>query len=111
MTRSVRASQTIKSNTLKKTAMQVAVVALMATAAAGCNRGIKPEVNDPVKLVQIAQPISVLQPVFSVNAGKNASKKRMAIQLSFHDGELVENVVWPREFRNSHLVWPIWRKP
>ena len=43
--------------------------------------------------------------------GKNVGKKRMAIQLSFHDGELIENVVWPREFSNSHLVWPIWRTP
>ncbi|WP_025643722.1 MULTISPECIES: outer membrane protein assembly factor BamB [unclassified Psychrobacter] len=90
MTRSVRASQTIKSNTLKKTAMQVAVVALMATAAAGCNRGIKPEVNDPVKLVQIAQPISVLQPVFSINAGKNASKKDpLDLQVGYENGQMV----------------------
>ena len=90
MTRSVRASQTIKSNTLKKTAMQVAVVALMATAAAGCNRGIKPEVNDAVKLVQIAQPISVLQPVFSVNAGKNASKKDpLDLQVGYENGQMV----------------------
>ncbi|MGM8885607.1 outer membrane protein assembly factor BamB [Psychrobacter sp. 1U2] len=90
MTRSVRASQTIKSNTLKKTAMQVAVVALMATAAVGCNRGIKPVVNDPVKLVQIAQPISVLQPVFSVDAGKNASKKDpLDLQVGYENGQMV----------------------
>ncbi|MGM8872065.1 outer membrane protein assembly factor BamB [Psychrobacter sp. 2Y5] len=90
MTRSVRASQTIKSSTLKKTAMQMAVVALMATAAVGCNRGIKPVVNDPVKLVQIAQPISVLQPVFSVDAGKNASKKDpLDLQVGYENGQIV----------------------
>lgn len=90
MTRSVGASQTIKSNTLKKTAMQVAVVALMATAAVGCNRGIKPVVNDPVKLVQIAQPISVLQPVFSVDAGKSASKKDpLDLQVGYESGQIV----------------------
>ena len=71
MTQSIRSKSTIK-----KTIMNVAVLALMSTAVAGCNRGIKPIVNDPVKLVQIAQPISVLQPVFSVDVGnKKASKK------------------------------------
>ena len=56
--------------------MHVAVIAVMATAVVGCNRGIKPVVNDPVKLVQIAQPVSVLQPVFSTDVGnKNVSKK------------------------------------
>ncbi len=90
MTLSVHASQTSKHNTLKKTAMQVAVVALMATAAIGCNRGIKPVVNDPVKLVQIAQPVSVLQPAFSVDAGKNASKKDpLDLQVGYDSNEMV----------------------
>lgn len=90
MTRFVQASQTTKHSTIKKTVMQVAVVALMATAAVGCNRGIKPVVNDPVKLVQIAQPISVLQPVFSVDTGKGAGKKDpLDLQVGYDNGQIV----------------------
>jgi len=76
MTQSIRSSNTLKAKTIKTTVMHVAVIAALATAVVGCNRGIKPVVNDPVKLVQIAQPISVLQPVFSTDVGnRKASKK------------------------------------
>lgn len=86
MTQSIRSKSTIK-----KTIMNVAVLALMSTAVVGCNRGIKPIVNDPVKLVQIAQPISVLQPVFSVDVGnKKASKKDpLSIQVGYDNGQIV----------------------
>lgn len=76
MTQSIRSSKIFKAKTLRTTAMHVAVLAVMSTAVIGCNRGIKPVVNEPVKLVQIAQPISVLQSVFSTDVGnKKASKK------------------------------------
>ena len=71
--------------------MNVAVLALMTTAVVGCNRGIKPVVHDPVKLVQIAQPVSVLQPVFSVDVGnKKASKKDpLALQIGYSNAQIV----------------------
>ena len=91
MTRSIRFSNTIKNKTIKSTVMNVAVLALMTTAVVGCNRGIKPVVHDPVKLVQIAQPISVLQPIFSVDVGnKKASKKDpLALQVGYSNAQIV----------------------
>ncbi|WP_435950576.1 outer membrane protein assembly factor BamB [Psychrobacter sp. DM8] len=86
MTRSIRSKSMVK-----KTVMNAAILALMTTAVVGCNRGIKPVVNDPVKLVQIAQPISVLQPVFNVDVGnKKASKKDpLSLQVGFDNGQIV----------------------
>ena len=71
--------------------MHVAVLALMTTAVVGCNRGIKPVVNDPVKLVQIAQPISVLQPVFNVDVGnkKVSSKDPLSLQVGYDNAQMV----------------------
>ena len=86
MTPSMRSRKTIKA-----TVMHVAVLALMTTAVVGCNRGIKPVVNDPVKLIQIAQPISVLQPVFDTNIGsKNANKKDpLSLQIGYDNDQMV----------------------
>lgn len=91
MTQSIRASKMLKAKTIKKTVMHVAVLAVMSTAVIGCNRGIKPVVNNPVKLVQIAQPISVLQPVFSTDVGnKKASKKDpLDLQVGYLNGQIV----------------------
>ena len=91
MTRSIRFSKMSKGKTIKTTVMHVAVLALMTTAVVGCNRGIKPVVNDPVKLVQIAQPISVLQPVFSVDVGnKKASKKDpLSLQVGYGNEQII----------------------
>lgn len=91
MTLSIRFSKTIKNKTMKSTVMNVAALALMTTAVVGCNRGIKPVVHDPVELVQIAQPISVLQPVFSVDVGnKKASKKDpLALQVGYSNTQTV----------------------
>lgn len=91
MTQSIRASKMLKAKTIKKTVMHVAVLAVISTAVIGCNRGIKPVVNDPVKLVQIAQPISVLQPVFSTDVGnKKASKKDpLDLQVGYLNGQIV----------------------
>jgi len=81
----------LNTKTIKKTVMHVAVLAVMSTAVIGCNRGIKPVVNDPVELVQIAQPISVLQPVFSTDVGnKKASKKDpLDLQVGYANGQIV----------------------
>ncbi|MGP4715539.1 outer membrane protein assembly factor BamB [Psychrobacter sp. T6-6] len=95
MTQSIRASKMLSTRfstkTVKKTVMHVAVLAVMSTAVIGCTRGIKPVVNDPVKLVQIAQPISVLQPVFSTDVGnKKASKKDpLDLQIGYANGQVV----------------------
>ncbi|WP_201583189.1 outer membrane protein assembly factor BamB [Psychrobacter jeotgali] len=80
MTRSISSSKTT-TKTIKATVKHVAVLALMTTAVVGCNRGIKPVVHDPVKLVEIAQPISVLQPVFSVNSGSQKASKKDPLDL------------------------------
>lgn len=90
MTSSMRINQLINAKTIKNTAMQVAVLAVLSTAVVGCNRGIKPVVYEPTKLVQIAQPISVLQPVFSVDAGKQASKQDpLDLQVGYANGQMV----------------------
>ena len=95
MTQSIRASKVLNPlfsvKSVKKTVMHVAVLAVMSTAVVGCNRGIKPVVNDPVKLVQIAQPINVLQPVFSTDVGnKKASKKDpLNLQVGYANGQIV----------------------
>ena len=91
MTQSIRSSKISKAKTIKSTVMHVAVLAVMSTAVIGCNRGIKPVVNDPVKLVQIAESISVLQPVFSTDIGnKKASKKDpLDLQVGYVNGQIV----------------------
>ena len=91
MTEAIRSKKTINAKTMRSTAMHVAVIAVMATAVIGCNRGIKPVVNDPVKLVQIAQPVSVLQPVFSTEVGnKNVSKKDpLDLQVGYGNTQIV----------------------
>ena len=91
MTPSIRSIKSINGKTIKATVINVAVLTLMTTAVVGCNRGIKPIVNEPVKLVQIAQPISVLQPVFSTNIGnKKASKKDpLDLQIGYDNSQIV----------------------
>ena len=91
MTQAIRSNKTINVKTIKTTAMHVAVIAVMATAVVGCNRGIKPVVNEPVKLVQIAQPISVLQPVFSTDVGskKASSKDPLSLQVGYTNSQIV----------------------
>ena len=91
MTQSIRSSKTSKAKTIKTTVMHVAVLAVMSTAVIGCNRGIKPVVNDPVKLIEIAKPISVLQPVFSTDVGnKKVSKKDpLDLQVGYTNGQIV----------------------
>lgn len=84
-------NKSFNTKVIKSTVLNVAVLAIMASAIVGCNRGIKPVVNEPIKLVQIAQPISVLQPVFSVDAGrKNASAKDpLALQIGYSTDQIV----------------------
>ncbi len=91
MTQSIRFSKIAKAKTIKTTVMHVAVLAVMSTAVIGCNRGIKPVVNEPVKLVQIAQPISVLQPVFSSAVGnkKASNKDPLDLQVGYANGQIV----------------------
>jgi len=91
MTQSIRSSKTSNVKTVKKTFMYVAVLAVMSTAVIGCNRGIKPVVHDPVDLVKIAEPVSVLQPVFSTDVGnKKASKKDpLDLQVGYANGQIV----------------------
>lgn len=91
MTQSIRFGKIVKAKTIKTTVMHVAVLAVMSTAVIGCNRGIKPVVNEPVKLVQIAAPVSVLQPVFSTDVGnKKASKKDpLDLQVGYANGQIV----------------------
>lgn len=91
MTQSIRSNKVIKGKTIKATVINVAVLALMTTAVVGCSRGIKPIVNDPVKLVQIAQPISALQPVFSVDIGNQKASKKdpLGLQVGYSNAQIV----------------------
>lgn len=91
MTQAICSNKTINAKTIKTTAMHVAVIAVMATAVVGCNRDIKPVVNEPVKLVQIAQPISVLQPVFSTDVGskKASNKDPLSLQVGYANSQIV----------------------
>lgn len=95
MTLSIRPSKTAaKTNNrkiIKTTVMHVAVLAIMTSAVVGCNRGIKPVVNDPVKLVQIAQPVTVLQSVFNVNVGnkKADAKDPLNLQIGYKGDQIV----------------------
>ncbi len=83
---SIRSSKTASALVINMT-----VLALMSTAVVGCNRGIKPVVNDPVKLVAIAQPISVLQPVFNIDIGnkKVSSKDPLSLQVGYDKSQIV----------------------
>ncbi len=75
---------------IKTTVMHAAVLALMTSAVVGCDRGIKPVVNEPVKLVQLAQSISVLQPVVNIDAGKQASAKDpLNLQVGYDNNQIV----------------------
>lgn len=86
MTQSIRAN-----NRLKATLMPVAVLAIAATALVGCNRGIKPEVHEPVKLVALSQSVQLLQPVFSTDAGSSraSSKDPLDLQVGYQNGQMV----------------------
>lgn len=86
MTQSIRAN-----NRLKATLMPVAVLAIAATALVGCNRGIKPEVHEPVKLVALSQSMQLLQPVFSTDAGNSraSSKDPLDLQVGYDNGQMV----------------------
>ena len=80
----------VNKKNIKTMATHVAVLALMTSAVVGCERGIKPVVNDPVKLVQLAQPISVLQPVFNVDAGKKSNAKDpLSLQVGYSNDQIV----------------------
>lgn len=91
MTLNIRSNNYANKTLLKTTVMHVAVLALMTSAVMGCSRGIKPVVNDPVKLVQLAQPISVLQPVFMVDVGnkKASSKDPLSLQVGYDNNQIV----------------------
>ena len=76
---------------LTRSVVNLAIVAVMATAVVGCNRGIKPVTHEPTKLVQIANPISVLQPVFgaSVDNKKANAKDPLDLQVGYDNGQIV----------------------
>lgn len=76
---------------IKSTVLHMAVLAIMASSIVGCDRSIKPVVNEPIKLVQIAQPITVLQPIFSVDTGskKANDKDPLALQVGYSTDQVV----------------------
>ena len=86
MTQSIRAN-----HRLKATLMPVAVLAIAATTLVGCNRGIKPEVHEPVKLVALSQSMQLLQPVFSTEAGSSRASKKdpLDLQVGYDNGQMV----------------------
>ena len=92
MTLLIRSDKRLTCNKIiKTTVVHVAVLALMTSVVVGCDRGIKPVVNDPIKLVQLAQPISVLQPVFNVDVGskKSSAKDPLSLQVGYNNNQIV----------------------
>jgi len=82
---------TLSNCTLKRSVTNVAIIALIAVATVGCNRGIKPVVHEPTKLVQIANPVNILQPVFgaSVDNKKVSQKDPLDLQVGYDNGQIV----------------------
>jgi len=76
-----------RQSTLKTTLLYSALIGVLATQVVGCNRGIKPEVNEPVKLVKLAQPLAVLQPVLNFDAGSKGASKKDPLDLQLGYGE------------------------
>lgn len=75
---------------IKKTLVHITLLTLMTGAVIGCDRGIKPVVNNPMKLVQLAQPISILQPVFSVDVGNKAgAKDPLSLQVGYDSNQII----------------------
>ena len=81
----------LRQSTLKTTLLYSALIGVLATQVVGCNRGIKPEAKDPVKLVKLAQPLAVLQPVLSVDVGNKgaSSKDPLDLQVGYGEGRLI----------------------
>lgn len=63
-----------------------ALIAVLSTSLIGCNRGIKPEVHEPTKLVKLAQPLAILQPVLSADVGSKGSSNKDPLDLQIGYG-------------------------
>ena len=81
----------LRQSPLKTTLLYSALIGVLATQVVGCNRGIKPEAKEPVKLVKLAQPLAVLQPVLSVDVGSKgaSSKDPLDLQVGYGEGRLI----------------------
>ena len=81
----------LRQSSLKTTLLYSALIGVLATQVVGCNRGIKPEAKEPVKLVKLAQPLAVLQPVLSVDVGSKgaSSKDPLDLQVGYGEGRLI----------------------
>lgn len=81
----------LRQATLKTTLLYSALIGVLATQVAGCDRGIKPEVKEPVKLIKLTQPLAILQPVLSFDVGaRGASRKDpLDLQVGFAEGRLI----------------------
>ena len=78
-------------NSIKTILLYSALIGVLATQVVGCNRGIKPEVHEPAKLIKLAQPETVLQPTFSVDVGNSKANKKdpLDMQVGFGRSRLV----------------------
>lgn len=76
---------------VKTTLLYSALIGVLATQVVGCNRGIKPEVHEPVKLMPLAQSQTILQPALSVDVGNKraSSKDPLDLQIGFGRSRLV----------------------
>lgn len=81
----------LRQSPLKTTLLYSALIGVLATQVVGCNRGIKPEAKEPVKLVKLAQPLAVLQLVLSVDVGSKgaSSKDPLDLQVGYGEGRLI----------------------
>lgn len=75
---------------LSKKIQQLGVLALVSVVAVGCNRGIKPEVHEPVRLVQLAESQTLLQPVFTANMGaERRSRDPLDLRVGYSSQQMV----------------------
>lgn len=79
------------SSHIKTAILYSAIIGVLATQVVGCNRGIKPEVHEPVKLVKLATPVNVLQSVLNIDVGsKNTNNKDpLDLQIGYGKSQLI----------------------
>ena len=73
----------INTRVTPKFAMTVGMILLLGSGLSACNRGIKPEVNEPTKLVKLSQNVAVVSPVMtsSVSAKDKNDTGRLQVGL------------------------------
>lgn len=70
-----------RSDTSMTTSRQLLAVAVLSVLTVACSKSIKPEVHEPTKLVAIAQPQQVLQPLLLADVGSKGTSSKDPLDL------------------------------